>query len=903
MRFAAPEWFLCAGLIGFLAWRWTGLRRPLRMVCLVLLLLFATRPQVQRLGRGLDLWVLADRSASADTSVAPHLAEWERILERAKGPDDRLFFVDYAAEAALRDPAAFSELTGSREGSQTALAANYALSQMAAGRACRLLALTDGFSTEPFGDLLERMRRQNVALDFRLSSEEGAHDFSVNSISAPSRVRPLEPFLVEVRVSGPEGEPAPYQLLRDDKLLSSGTLQMKNRRGIARFTDRIAAQGGHRYRVEISPAKDSHPGNNTAQRWIEVSGGPSVLLVSGYTGDPLAQTLSAQGIKVDLVTDLASLHEGHLAGARAIILNNVPAFKLPQPFLKALDFFVRNQGGGLLMTGGKASFACGGYFGSPIADLLPVSMELRQEQRKLATALAIEMDRSGSMGMPTDDGHTKIQLAGAGAARAVELLGPGDEVSVVAVDTEPHEIVPLCTVGNDADKLGETIRRIMSAGGGINVYTALKDAYYKLRVSPSGQRHCILLADANDALQEVGRYKEILQEMRTHKITVSVIGLGTEHDSGAEFLKDVAARGNGRIYFAAEAAELPAVFEQETVSVARSAFIEEPVPLKPLGGWAELAARPMKWPAKVDGYNLSYLRPGATAAAATADQDNAPLVAFWQKGAGRVAAISFPLGGEFSSTVRSWGNYGDFTQTLARWLLGEATAPGIALRTEVEGVVLNADLLYDSNDQDWVKLFAQAPPKLVINGAKPGEATSLVWERMEPGRYRATAQLQPGQLVRGAVQIGKTTLPFGPMQANSGAEWDFDPAKPAALKALATASGGEERLELASVWKAPRPPEYGDVRQYLLPLLLALFVLEVLLTRIGWTLPALAWSVGQKKAASAEAKPEKIRRVKSASTASKAEEPAAKPPVAPPKEPQPEADNSRRDRFRRAKRG
>lgn len=837
MRFAAPEWFLCLAPLGLLAWRWPVIRHPLRLICLLLLVIFAARPQIQKLGRGLDLWVLADRSTSADTSIAPHLGEWERILARSKGTDDRLFFIDFAAEAALRDPEAFSELTGSREGTQIALAANYALSQMAGGRASRLLALTDGFATEPLGDLLERLHRQGVAFDYRFASEGSVRDFRVESLSAPNRARPLEPLLLEIRVGGPDGERTPFQLLRDGKLLSSGTVQIKNGRGIARFTDRIGAQGGHRYSVRITPENDAHPGNNNAERWVEITGGPSVLLVSSYSGDPLAEALRAQGIKVDVATDLAALHEGHLAGARAVILNNVPAYQLPQPFLKSLDFFVRSQGGGLLMAGGKASFACGGYFGSPIADLLPVSMELRQDQRKLATALAIEMDRSGSMGMPTKDGHTKIQLAGAGAARAVELLGPGDAVAVVAVDTEPHEIVPLCTIGNDGEKLGKTIRKVMSAGGGINVYTALKDAYFKLRGAPAGQRHLILLADANDALQEVGEYKEMIAQMRKDRITISVIGLGSEKDSGAEFLKDVAALGNGRIYFAAEASELPAVFEQETVSVARAAFLEDPVPVKPLSGWAELAAKPLQWPASVDGFNLSYLRPGASAAAVTTNEEAAPLVAFWQRGAGRVAAVSFPLGGEFSNTIRSWAGYGDFSQTLSRWLMGEAVANGIALRAGVEGSMLSADLLYDSNDATLQKTFAEAPPRLVISGSNG--ATPLVWERMEPGRYRATARLQAGQLVRGAVQVGKSALPFGPLQAEAGAEWDFDPAKQSALKALSQASGGRERLDLSSIWSAPRPPEYGEVRYWILPIVLVLFLLETLLTRLGRTLPNL----------------------------------------------------------------
>ena len=74
------------------------------------------------------------------------------------------------------------------------------------------------------------------------------------------------------------------------------------------------------------------------------------------------------------------------------------AFDVSRSFLEGLDFFVREQGGGLVMFGGENSFGSGGYFESPIDGLLPVSMELKADHRKLAVAMAIVMDRSGSMG-------------------------------------------------------------------------------------------------------------------------------------------------------------------------------------------------------------------------------------------------------------------------------------------------------------------------------------------------------------------------------------------------------------------------------------------------------------------------------------------------------------------------
>src|SRR5690606_2154181 len=129
-----------------------------------------------------------------------------------------------------------------------------------------------------------------------------------------------------------------------------------------------------------------------------------------------------------------------------------------------------------------------------------------------------------------------------------------------------------------------------------------------------GQRHLILFSDAADS-EEPGDYQRLIEEMREEGVTISVIGLGTDRDADADLLKDIAARGGGRIFFSADAAALPEIFAQETVTIARSAFIDETIGLQPTAGWREIAAQPLAWLEQIDGYNLSYLRPGATQAA------------------------------------------------------------------------------------------------------------------------------------------------------------------------------------------------------------------------------------------------------------------------------------------------
>ena len=116
---------------------------------------------------------------------------------------------------------------------------------------------------------------------------------------------------------------------------------------------------------------DSHPENNVAGAWMEVAGGPRIVLVTNYPDDPLATLLGAQGLTIDVVTSPATLNPARLSGARAVILNNVPAHRLPREFMAALDFFVREQGGGLFDGRGRNSFGSGGYFSSAVDELCP----------------------------------------------------------------------------------------------------------------------------------------------------------------------------------------------------------------------------------------------------------------------------------------------------------------------------------------------------------------------------------------------------------------------------------------------------------------------------------------------------------------------------------------------------
>ncbi len=896
MTFAAPQFFLLLALLFLLGWffRRLELWRPLRILLLFLLVAALADPLLVKRGKGLDLWVLIDRSLSADGMVSQNEREWRTLLERSRPTaKDTIHFVDYAGEVVTKANAETATYPGNRSLTRTGLAIQDVLARVDQEKHSRLLVFTDGYSTEPLTGVSEKLITMEVPLDFRELRAEDSIDYRVMDFDMPGRIQIGEPFIVDIQLAGSPTAKVPMAIYRGETQVLSREVEVENGLGRFRFSDRIVKPGAHRYRVEITPENDAFPGNNSYETWIEVTAGPRILLISKYTDDPVAAILRAQGFDVVIADDPLSLSPGSLTGARAVILNNIPAWEFPNDFLEALTFFVKEQGGGLMMAGGKFSFGSGGFFESAVDPLLPVSMELKSEHRKLAVAMAIVMDRSGSMGMTVTSGHTKMDLANEGAARAVELLGAMDAVTVYAVDSQAHEIAPLLNVGKSRGELIDRIRTIESMGGGIFVFTGLEAAWKSLETSSSGQRHIILFSDAQDS-EEPGKYKQLIAEMRKENATISVIGLGKRGDVDAPFLEDIATRGDGRIFFTTDPGNVPSIFAQETVSVARSTFVEEPVSTQATGAWYELSNKEMKWLGEIDGYNLSYTRDGDDASLLSKDAYTAPLVASGRRGIGRTAAVSFPLGGEFSEKTRNWEDVGDFVQTLSRWLMGEDLPPGIGLRHHLSGTELTIDLLFE--EEPWQQTFALKAPRLVLNrGEGDGKTDEVTWNRLAPGHYSVKVDLKEGELIRGAVQVGGAAIPFGPVVVGTSSEWAFDNDRVDELRETARASGGRELVDLEDAWEKPPATGFHSIRNWLLWAALITFILEALITRTGWRMPL--WTKPDltrkpKKKKTPKAKPEKKE---------EEPEPDPEPVVATPDEQEETNRKKRRSRFDRAK--
>ncbi|HEX4607854.1 MAG TPA: VWA domain-containing protein, partial [Urbifossiella sp.] len=851
MTLLDPVWLVLALPLAAALWRF---RQPTRQLtglrgAALLLVLLALAGLAARLpSRGGTVVVVADRSRSMPAGSEAAHKELIDLLDAGTGTHDRLAVVSFGQTVAVEhapDAGKFPGFTHEvgPDGSGLTEAVETALALVPKDSPGRLLILSDGRWTGRDPTAVAALAAgRGVAVDYRHRGRPAAGDVAVARVDAPAAVAPGEGFLLTAWVQSPTDQVVKFEVTRAGKTIASGEKAVTA--GLTRLTfrDRADGPGSQGYQVRVTPAGDDPvPENNTARVLVGVTGPRPILHLTPGPESALTALLRAGGLDVRAMpAERFDFTLEALSSYSAVLLENVPAEKLGTRGMETLAGWVRASGAGLMVTGGRQAFGPGGYYTSPLEPVLPVSMELRQEHRKLALAVVVALDRSGSMAIPVGAGRTKMDLANLGAAQVLDLLGPIDEFGCLAVDTVAHTVAGL---GPVTDKAGtrDKILRIQSMGGGIYVYEALAESADMIRKAKAGTKHIILFADAADS-EEPGRYKELLDQTRKAGITVSVIGLGSPKDKDAKLLEDVAARGGGRLFITDNPEELPRLFAQDTFVVARSAFLDDPVRVQPTPGLTALAGRPFALDRPIGGYNLCYLRPEATLGAVTRDEYGAPAVASWQAGAGRVLCYTGEADGKYAGAFAQSPEAGDFYTSLARWTAGLAggLAEGMAVTQEVRNGMNRIRLHLDPDRK--AEPFSGTPQVQTLR-ARPGEgprteAVPLTW--VGPDTLAADVPLDGDETALSTVSVpGQKPQPLAPVCLPYSPE--HAPAAPGAgdtgreaLERLARTTGGVERIELSGVWTdLPHRPRSFPLAPWLLVAAAVCLVLEVLERRSG----------------------------------------------------------------------
>lgn len=769
----------------------------------IALLLACCRPSIPRPHRAGTVIALVDRSSS----IAPQEQNAQPTLVQSiaaqRAPGEAFGVVSFGASSAIEHAPSDAPFTGftaalDAEGSDLQSAIHLAESLVPPDTPARFVVLSDGLTSPA-------KPTSRFPVDFRHQPSPSLSSPAFLRLNTPLTCLPGEGLLASAWLYSPTPISLDYRFRHGTNLVAGGTTEIPQ--GISSLYFRDAPhpdQSTSAYTLSISPAGSNHW--QMARFFVSRPATRPLLVIPPSEQAPaLGGLLQDAKIPHHVLRNPTSFDfsPASLNNYSGVLIENRPANDFGPVALSNLAVWVTEAGGSLALTGGRNAFGLGGYFKSPLEPILPVSLEIRNETRKFSMALAVALDRSGSMAAPTDGGYTKMDLANIGTTALLDLLTEADELAVFAVDSKAHTVLPLSSV-KKAQKARNKIRSIQSEGGGIFVYEALVAAIQALQHSHAAVRHVVLFADAADA-EEPGEYQKLIHLAESAGITISTIGLGSPSDCDAPLLREIASRGKGSCFFSESPHELPRLFTQDAIQVSKSALVEALTSLvftPALPTFSDTLAHTELPP--IGGYNLCYAHPDATVIARASDENQAPILITRSVGSGRTLAFTGEVAGELSGPFVTSPQATEFYAAFARFLSGDAwnLPPELSLRTALSQNALVIDLYLD----DPLSL-SQSPSVRLLRTSPMGSTSELLpltWNAVDHLSVRiplrASESVLPMLLLPNhpnPIRLAPVRLPFSPEILP-----DFNHQGLSTLQTLAKTTGGHQLLNPSEVWKA-----------------------------------------------------------------------------------------------------
>lgn len=564
----------------------------------------------------------------------------------------------------------------------------------------RLVLMSDGNqNVDEVRNAAKIAAANGVQIDVVPLNRSGGPEVSIGNLQVPSNLRQGEEFALKVAVDSNYAGSARLLILQDGQVISDKPVDLKE--GSNLFTQQLVAKskGFANYSAKIVADKDTLDQNNEANAYSLVKGGPRALLVEGHSDQHEASNLQAaltqSGIDATIISPDKFPSLSDLTQYDTVLLVNVPANTLSSTNMSVLQAYVKDLGKGMIMVGGEESFGLGGYFRTPVEDMLPVELQLPSKLQTPSVAMVMVIDRSGSMADAYNgpgagaSGIAKIELAKDAAYLAATQLSNTDQVGVVVFDTQSQWQVPLGPMGNPSN-LVSPIGRI-APGGGTNIYSGLAPAIEALKTSNAKNKHVILLTDGQDS--EGIDYHGLYQQAQQYGITISTVGLG--EDVNSSLLNEMATQGGGRYTFVDDPTNLPKIFAKEAHLAARSYIVEDnftPAVADPSPILQGITGTP-----QLKGYVATIAKGTATQALVT--DRNEPLLATWQYGLGRVAAWTSDAKGRWATNWLGWKDFPKFWSQMVRWTVAENEAGGLQVQTKTVGnrIYVTADAISPSS--------------------------------------------------------------------------------------------------------------------------------------------------------------------------------------------------------------
>ncbi|TLD70750.1 VWA domain-containing protein [Phragmitibacter flavus] len=733
--------------------------------------------------------------------------------------------------------------------SQYAEALEFARAMFPAGTSRHVVMIGDGHETR--GSLLDSSREASWG-------EVQVHAVPVAGVRRPDvRLRSLTPNQSRLH----EGAALALTVEVESALDGAGLLKLfengveVERRSVAVKTGQVLKEvftrhpntrNIYKYRAVLEGfAEDTMTANNEALAIVDVRGRLRLLYVEGdpSEGQFLMQAMEKEGIQLELrgVESMPTSPQD-LSGYDGVILSDVPAHRLGEGAMVAIRDYVDKLGGGFLMLGGPNSFGVGGYYRTPIEDVLPVRLKSPDEEEKQSSALALVIDRSGSMA------GEKLEMAKNAAIATAEVLTRNDSIGVFAFDSEVHVVVPMTRLTSTTAVAGQIAG--LTSGGGTNLLPGMIEARNQLQRVKAKIKHMIILSDGQTSGQG---YEALASQCRAEGTTISTVSIGEGAHVG--LMQAVASLGGGQSYTTLDASNITRIFTQDTLIHTGRMIREDALEPQMVERHAMLAGFEKFEPPPLLGY-VKTLRK-STAQVPLVTDTGEPLLAHWRYGLGKATAFTSDAKSRWASLwISRWSGFGQFWSQVLRETARPPQGQGMDLRTENRGNVtrVSVDVLQDAgtrgNEAEVTAEVFHVPADSL--GASMDPVKTLSLRQSGPGLYEGDFEPEESGVYLVRAQSGAQMVTAG-LVFNPSSEASLGTVNDKLLREAARLTGGsyldgDLKLELGEA-KARR---YVELWPYLVMAMLALFLVDVAVRRwehvTGVAEIIVGWFWGKRKA-------------------------------------------------------
>lgn len=727
MTFDQP-WALLPALIPLL-WFAAGLRRrggrsrlALKAVALAAVALALAEPRLETIEQKVAAVILADTSASLAHADLERASSIANAIEEARGRNWTRV-IPFARETRRPAPTesgdgwqlAYSGGEAGR-GSDLEAALRHGMAALPAGMVPRIVLISDG--QENLGSAARaawQARLLGIPIDTYALPGRVQPQLRLESAGVPTQAFSGERFSVDLSVVSPQAASARVTLRAEGKVIGSNEVELAEGANLVRAQARLTTAGA----IELAAELDAGSlGELRFSQALDVRRPEALVISDDPPGTEQHLRAMLQEAQFD-VTFRAGEDWSDLASYQIVVLNNWDLLAMPPARQSALEEFVK-EGGGLLVIGGERNrWVEKKGPEDPLIRALPA--RIAPPRTPEGTCVVLIMDKSSSM-----EGK-KMELARLAAIGVIENLRPIDLLGVLIFDNSFHWTVPIRRAQNPL-----ALKRLVAGitpDGGTQIAPALAEAYRRILPVNSIYKHIVLLTDG---ISEEGDSIGLSREAGNNRVTISTVGLG--QDVNRAYLEKVAVNAGGKAYFLRDPSGLEQILLRDVMEHTGTTAVEKPVKPVVIKQAEILADVGMENAPTLSGYVRFEAKPGADTILSIERRD--PLYVRWQYGLGRAAVFTSDAKSRWASEWVAWSGFDRFWSNVFRDLLPHAQA-GEAVATYDSA---NDELVVDYRLAPHVEEPRRAPDIYVLSGSDFRRAALVT--KVADRAYQARAALE-----------------------------------------------------------------------------------------------------------------------------------------------------------------